>query len=112
VLLTLRQQLSRFSYILQSELFPVLESELGKLSSTARPVVAALELFPLSRFIPSSQGWNGSPERRARATGINRLMSQTTMEYQARVPINRPFVKFGTSANAWSGFHADGGASL
>jgi hypothetical protein len=63
MLLTLRQQLSRFSHILQNELFPVLESELGELSETARRLVAALELIPLSRFIPLSQGWNGRPPR-------------------------------------------------
>ena len=63
MLLTLRQQLSRFSHILQSELFPILESELGELSETARRLVAALELIPLSRFIPLSQGWNGRPPR-------------------------------------------------
>jgi hypothetical protein len=63
MLLTLRQQLSRFSHILQKELFPALESELGELSETGRRLVAALELIPLSRFIPSSQGWNGRPPR-------------------------------------------------
>jgi hypothetical protein len=61
MLLTLRQQLSRFSHLLQRELFPVLESELGELSETARRLVTILELIPLSRFIPSSQGWNGRP---------------------------------------------------
>jgi hypothetical protein len=63
MLLTLRQQLSRFSHILQTELFPALESELGELSEAARRLVAVLELIPLSRFIPSSQGWNGRPPR-------------------------------------------------
>ncbi|HEY4085536.1 MAG TPA: hypothetical protein VGM43_06335, partial [Bryobacteraceae bacterium] len=63
MLLTLRQQLSRFSHILQSELFRVLESELGELNEAGRRLVAALELIPLSRFIPSSQGWNGRPPR-------------------------------------------------
>jgi hypothetical protein len=61
MLLTLRRQLSQFSHILQRELFPALESELGELSETARRLVAALEVIPLSRFIPSSQGWNGRP---------------------------------------------------
>ena len=63
MLLTLRQQLSRFSHILQSELFPILNPELGELSETARRLVAALELIPLSRFILLSQGWNGRPPR-------------------------------------------------
>lgn len=61
MLLTLRQHLGRFSHILQRELFPVLESELGELSESGRRLVAVLELIPLSRFIPLSQGWNGRP---------------------------------------------------
>jgi hypothetical protein len=63
MLLTLRQQLSRFSQILQKELFPSLESELGEISEAGHRLVAALELIPLNRFIPSSQGWNGRPPR-------------------------------------------------
>lgn len=63
MLLTLRQQLNRFSHILQGELFPVLESNLGELSKTGRRLIAILELIPLSRFVPSSQGWNGRPPR-------------------------------------------------
>ncbi len=63
MLLTLRQQLSRFSHLLQSELFPTLESQLGELSETARRLITILELIPLSRFVPSSQGWNGRPPR-------------------------------------------------
>ena len=61
--LTLREQLSHFSHVLQSELFPILESKLGELSEAGRRLVAILELIPLSRFIPSSQGWNGRPPR-------------------------------------------------
>lgn len=63
MLLTLRQQLSRFHHLLQSELFPVLETELGELGESAQRLVAILELLPLSRFIPCSQGWNGRPPR-------------------------------------------------
>jgi len=63
MLLTLRQQLSRFSHLLQSELFPTLETEIGELSETARHLVAILEMLPLGRFIPCSQGWNGRPPR-------------------------------------------------
>ncbi len=63
MLLTLGQQLSRFSHLLQSALFPVLESEMGELSETTRRLVAILELIPLDRFIPCSQGWNGRPPR-------------------------------------------------
>ncbi len=61
MLLTLREQLSRFSHLLQSELFPVLESATGELSETGRHLVAILELLPLHRFVPSSQGLNGRP---------------------------------------------------
>src|SRR5580698_9608806 len=63
MLLTLRQQLSRFSHLLQEELYPVLEAETGELSETGRRLAAILEMIPLGRFIPSSQGWNGRPQR-------------------------------------------------
>ena len=53
MVLAVRQQLSRFSHILQKELFPSLESELGEIGETGRRLVAALELIPLNRFIPS-----------------------------------------------------------
>ena len=63
MLLTLRQQLSRFSHLLQDELFPVLEAEIGELGESARRLIAILEILPLGRFIPCSQGWNGRPPR-------------------------------------------------
>jgi hypothetical protein len=63
MLLTLRQQLSRFSHLLQDELFPVVEAEVGELGEKARLLVAILEMIPLGRFIPCSQGWNGRPPR-------------------------------------------------
>ena len=61
--LTLFQQLSRFTHLLQTALFPVLEAEVGKLGENARRLVAILELLPLERYIPSSRGWNGRPAR-------------------------------------------------
>lgn len=61
--LTLRQQLTQFAHILQNELFPVLETTTGELDSTARRLVATLEMIPLSRFVPSSRGWNGRPSK-------------------------------------------------
>lgn len=61
--LTLFQQLSRFSHLLQSALFPALEAEVGELSETARRLVSILEMIPLDRFIPCSHGWNGRPQR-------------------------------------------------
>jgi hypothetical protein len=79
MLLTLRQQLSRFSHILQRELFPVLESELGELSGTGRLLVAVLELIPLARFIPSSQGWNGRPPRGRNAIHAHSWPKQSTI---------------------------------
>ncbi len=61
--LTLRQQLTQFSQVLQSTLFPVLEEELGELTASARRLVAILEMIPLSRFVPSSRGWMGRPSK-------------------------------------------------
>jgi hypothetical protein len=60
---TLRQQLTQFSRVLQSTLFPVLEEELGELTASARRLVATLEMIPLSRFVPSSRGWMGRPSK-------------------------------------------------
>jgi len=35
----------------------------GELSDTGRRLVAILELIPLDRYIPSTGGWNGRPQR-------------------------------------------------
>ena len=59
--LTLRQQLTQFAHVLQSELFPVLNEELGELTKPAKRLVATLEMIPLARFVPSSRGWVGRP---------------------------------------------------
>ena len=60
---TLRQQLSHFEHLLQSELFGLVEAETGPLSETARRLIATLEMIPLERFIPSARGWNGRPAK-------------------------------------------------
>ena len=61
--LTLRQQITQFAHLLQSELFPLLEVELGELSEPAKRLVATLEMIPLARFVPSSRGWVGRPPK-------------------------------------------------
>jgi hypothetical protein len=61
--LTLRQQLTQFGQVLQSNLFPLLEEELGELSEPAKRLVATLEMIPLARFIPASRGWIGRPSK-------------------------------------------------
>lgn len=61
--LTLRQQITQFAHILQTGLFPVLEQELGQLTGPAKRLVAALEMIPLARFVPSSRGWIGRPSK-------------------------------------------------
>jgi hypothetical protein len=61
--LTLRQQISQFSHVLQNQLFPSLEEELGELSGSAKRLVATLEMIPLARFVPSSRGWIGRPSK-------------------------------------------------
>ena len=61
--LTLRQQLRQFGHILQTQLFPVLEEATGELDSTARRLVATLEMIPLARFVPASRGWIGRPSK-------------------------------------------------
>jgi Transposase domain (DUF772) len=61
--LTLRQQITQFAHVLQAELFPVLEDELGELTPPAKRLVATLEMIPLARFIPSSLGSTGRPPK-------------------------------------------------
>ena len=59
--LTLRQQITQFAHVLETQLFPILNEELGELTEPAKRLVAALELIPLARFVPSSRGWIGRP---------------------------------------------------
>jgi Transposase DDE domain/Transposase domain (DUF772) len=61
--LTLRQQLTQFTHVLQSQLFPTVEEAVGKLDDTARRLVAVLEMIPLARFVPASHGWVGRPPK-------------------------------------------------
>jgi len=59
--LTLRQQLTQFATILQSQLFPMVEEATGELDSKAQQLIATLEMIPLARFVPASRGWVGRP---------------------------------------------------
>jgi hypothetical protein len=61
--LTLRQQITQFTHILQSQLFPVLEEQIGVLDAPAKRLVATLEMIPLARYVPSSRGWMGRPSK-------------------------------------------------
>lgn len=61
--LTLRQQITQFARVLQTELFPVLQEELGELTEPAKRLVATLEMIPLARFVPSGRGWVGRPPK-------------------------------------------------
>jgi len=61
--LTLRQQLTQFSHVMQADLFPVLEQEIGVLDSVTKRLIATLELVPLARFVPSGHGWVGPPPK-------------------------------------------------
>jgi hypothetical protein len=61
--LTLRAQLTQFTHVLQSQLFPVLEETVGELDATAKRLVAILEMIPLARFVPASRGWLGRPSK-------------------------------------------------
>jgi hypothetical protein len=63
MLLTLRQQLTKFARMLQDELFPTVEAEVGELSEPAKRLTAVLAMIPLRRFVPVSQGWNGRPSK-------------------------------------------------
>jgi hypothetical protein len=79
--LTLRQQLTRFSHLLQSALFPVLEEELGEISDTNKRLIAVLNLIPLARFIPSSRGWMGRPPK-ARIAIASAFVAKAVYNFQ------------------------------
>lgn len=68
--LNVRQQITQFAHIFQDKLFPLLEEELGELSSSARRLAAVLEMIPLARFVPSSRGWMGRPSKDRLAIAI------------------------------------------
>lgn len=61
--LNLRQQITQFAHVLQDQLFPRFEEELGELSGSAKRLVATLEMIPLARFVPSARGWIGRPSK-------------------------------------------------
>src|SRR5438105_9190349 len=63
MLLTLRQQLTKFAHMLQDELFPTVEAEVGELTEPAKRLTAVLAMIPLRRFVPVSRGWNGRPSK-------------------------------------------------
>jgi len=61
--LNLRQQITQFAHVLQSNLFPVLQEELGKLTGPCKRLLATLEMIPLARFVPCGRGWVGRPSK-------------------------------------------------
>jgi Transposase DDE domain/Transposase domain (DUF772) len=63
MLVTLRQQLTKFAHMLQNELFPTIQAEVGELTEPAKRLTAVLAMIPLRRFIPVTQGWNGRPAK-------------------------------------------------
>ncbi len=60
---TPREQLLRFSHVLQSSLLDRLGLELGALSEKGRLLVAVLAMLPLSRWVAPSRGWLGRPSK-------------------------------------------------
>lgn len=61
--ITLRQQLTQFSHMLQEALFPALSEQAEELSAAAQRLVATLAILPLSRFVPVAGSWNGRPPK-------------------------------------------------
>jgi hypothetical protein len=61
--LTLRQQLTAFAHVLQSELFPRLVEHVGALTAEHQRFTSILAMLPLQRFVPASSSWNGRPQR-------------------------------------------------
>lgn len=60
---TPRQVLAQFGHLLQSSLFPAVESAVGPLSSDMRLLVSILGIIPLAKYIAPSRGYIGRPQR-------------------------------------------------
>ena len=54
--LNLRQQITQFAHVLQSQLFPILQDELGELTPSAKRLVAALDVDDRKAAHPERAG--------------------------------------------------------
>jgi Transposase DDE domain/Transposase domain (DUF772) len=63
VQLTLRQQITKFAHMLQSELFPALEQEGPAFTEAHKRLIAALAMVPLRRFVPCAGNWRGRRQK-------------------------------------------------
>lgn len=59
----LRNQLVKFSHVLQTCLFARVEEAIGEISEAGKRLLGVLTLLPLDRYIPVAQGWNGRPSK-------------------------------------------------
>jgi hypothetical protein len=60
---TLRERLTQFGLLWQSELFERLEEEVGRLGQSAKLLVAVASMIQLERFLPATYGWRGRPAK-------------------------------------------------
>jgi len=61
---TLRQSITQFNFQIQHELLPLLESDFReRLSPAHMRVMRTLELVEVERFVPSTRGFPGRPQR-------------------------------------------------
>jgi transposase len=91
---TPREQLLRFSHVLQSVLFERLEPELGPLGPKARLLVAVISLLELSRCVAGARGWRGRPSKDRQALATAFLAKaiyglETTRQMLARLRTDR-----------------------
>lgn len=70
--ITLPDGLAQFSNLLQTELFPLLESAVGPLSKQSKLLAAILSVEPLARFVESRRAYTGRrpSDRRALASAF------------------------------------------
>ena len=59
--LTLSEQLTQFSQLLQRELFPLLEAAVGPLSKPGQLLVAVVSMVPLARWVSQQRAGTGRP---------------------------------------------------
>lgn len=58
---TALERIVQFRNLMQGELFPVLETQVGPLSKAAKLLAAVVSMEALARFIPQRRAWTGRP---------------------------------------------------
>src|SRR5450432_4635442 len=97
--LTPRQFVTQFAHMLQEELFPLLESATGLLSTQLQLLTATVSMAPLERFLSARRSATGRPakDRAALATAFMAkaiLNLPTTRDLISRLRVDEALRQF------------------